>query len=273
MKIFLLLLVSFNLYAFEPTKVALVQYNADNSFLDYDKHMTDLTAYAEEAVEQGAKIIVLPEGSTYGYMDASSDKKFCRPSATQSWCVNVDGYAEIIPEGRTTLYWENFARQHQVYVVYNLPEKATGGVYYNTSGVVGPNGYIGKYSKRQLYYVDSYYAGRGSSELLLQTPYGNFGILICADINNGNFARSYKTQGAHGILFPTDWDERVPEALRDFSRAAVNHNIDYFASDVSAWDGTGFYSPSLGLNQRLRPGLAASATNQDGLVLIDIAYQ
>ena len=67
--------------AFSPGVIALVQYDGDAHFGDYDHNLRELTRLAEEAVARGAKIIVTPEGSLYGYAD--KDELWCKPGMTE----------------------------------------------------------------------------------------------------------------------------------------------------------------------------------------------
>jgi predicted amidohydrolase len=142
--------------------------------------------------------------------------------------------------------------------------------YFNTLGVAGPNGFVTKYRKRALYYIDECYADAGKESVVLRTPYGDFGLMVCMDANDyaGDYYEQYTRQGIDSILLTMDWDEdpNGPSAARSFFRGKAKANgVDIYASDASAWDGTGKY-PKSGA-ARERNGLAPVAIGVDGFSL------
>jgi predicted amidohydrolase len=254
-------------FAFEKGAIALVQYNADLHFNDYNYNMQKLTEFADQAVANGARIIVFPEGSAYGYdssrlLNLKQRQFWCKDLTVEAGCLPVDTVAEEVPNGRTANYWIEYAKKNGVYILFNLPEKNADSAYYNTTGIAGPQGYISKYRKRCLYYVDHYYADAGAEANVLQTPYGNFGLITCMDINCGYFD-DYKAKGVNAIFLVTDWDDPVPDAESSFSHCAQENQFDIYASDVSEFDGTGKYFGIGG--KRERSGLPTQAQNQDGI--------
>lgn len=259
--------LSFAAIASADHKVALVQYDSSRHFGDYEHNMSQLRAYADEAVENEASLIVFPEGAIYGY--ASDEELWCKPNqqaCAQKRCRNIDTVAEAIPAGKTSQAWITFAQEHNTYVNFNIPEKV-GSRYFNTSVVVGPHGLVGKYQKRALYYVDSCYAEAGSTETIVTLPFGKFGMMICADGNQDSYFRSYASQTADGILLQMDWDQAPDGSSRDaaifFQNAARRHKVDIFASDNSKSDGTGMYNHRR--SKRQRDGLSEPAVGEDGL--------
>jgi predicted amidohydrolase len=255
----------------EPV-IGLVQYDADQHFGEYDTNMAALTGWALEAVARDADIILLPEGSAYGYADSESGDVWCRPgmdSFEGRACHDVSDVAEIIPGGPTTVHWQGFAAEHGVYVLYSLPEVA-GGHYYNALGVVGPDGYVTKYRKRMLYFVDQAYAEPGGEYVVLETPLGDFGLMICLDgtydAPDAPYYDGYNALGVDAILISMDWDDDPygPWAARTwFVDRARRNAIDIYAADVSPWDGTGKYPRDGG--PRERDGLPPVAIGQDGV--------
>lgn len=130
--------------------IGLVQYDADAHFGDWDYNTAQLTMWAEAAIDEGATLLVFPEGSSYGY--ATDDDLWCPPGMDTyggMTCHDVSTVAEPLPGGQTTDYWADFAAEHGVAVVYHVLE-ADGPDFYNAVGVVGPDGYITKYRKRRL---------------------------------------------------------------------------------------------------------------------------
>lgn len=281
--LFITIAASSSIYAnnnYQPGSMALIQYNADLLFGEYQNNLQNLTQHALEAVQKGAKIIVFPEGSTWGY--ASEKEVWCRPGTSNNHrdllhagktCRDVTQASEQVPQGRTTIYWEKFAKLHQVTIVFHLIEKE-GQKYYNGLGVVGPSGYITKYHKRALYWVDKMYASPGMGPTVLTTPYGKFGLMICMDATyDGPLYNEYKRLGTAAIILSMDWDQTVGgpmDAKYFFPQRAKKNGVDIYAADVSFWDGTGKY-PSDG-GERERFGLADVAIGEEGFSLHNLNY-
>ncbi len=251
----------------QPFTIGLVQYDADAHFGDWDYNIASLTEWAEAAIAEGATMVVFPEGSSYGY--ASPTEVWCAPGlddyAGRS-CRDVSEVAEPLPGGPTTEYWASFAAEHDVIVVYHVPE-VDGDEFYNAIGVVDANGFVTSYRKRTLYYVDAAYASAGDSPVVLETPGGRFGLMICLDgTYDGGYYDEYAAMDVDGIVIPMDWDDdpEGPAAAIDWfrDRAAMN-DVRIWAADVSTWDGTAFYPP--GDVPRERNGLPEIAIGIDGI--------
>jgi predicted amidohydrolase len=247
--------------------IALVQYDADKNFSSYEINKRNLTTMADQAIANHADIIVFPEGSMYGYASTARDEKWCRGNSFG--CRDVNSIAEAIPGGVSTLYWQTYSQTHKVYVLFNLPEKVSDGVYANTTVVVGPTGYLGKYQKRALYITNQAYAQAGTSEFVLKTPFGNFGLLTCMDAAYPGFLEAYASK-VDSVILIMDWDDD-PEgpngALPFFERRAIESGLRIFASDQATWDGTGLYQPG---TARVRTGLSGSAIGLDGISYHDL---
>lgn len=251
-----------------PPAIGLVQYDGDGPlFGDRDANLAALTMWAEAAIAQGAKIVVLPEGSTYGY--ASDTELWCAPGLDAYMgrsCRDVSSVAEPLPGGITTDYWASFAAEHDVFVVYHVPE-VDGASYYASLGVVDASGFVTRYRKRSLYYVDEAYATPGNESVVLETPYGSFGLMICLDgTYDGPYYDAYVNAGVDGIIIAMDWDDDPdgPAAAIEWFRDRADANgVRIYASDVSTWDGTGLYLP--GDVPRERNGLPPIAIDVDGI--------
>lgn len=255
----------------ENNQIALIQYDADRNFSNYDLNQKNLTDFALAAVENKAKIIVFPEGSLYGYASTDRSHEWCLDISTAAGCLDVNLAAELIPGGRSTSYWGTFATDHQVYVLFNIPERTNAGHYYNTTVAVGPSGYIGKYSKRELYSTDKYYATAGGSEFILETPFGNFGILICLDASDPGHLENYDKK-VDAVILLMDWDDDPNGkygAKSFFERRSSESGLTIYASDMSSWDGTGKYLPGY---LRERNGLSPTAIGIDGISYHQLPY-
>ncbi len=237
-------------FASEPGKVALIQTKADSHFGDYLHNRALLTAFAKEAVSNGANIIVFSEGSSYGYQGNS--KHWCLHQGREKGesCADVSTVAEKVPGGESTSYWAQFARENKIYLLFSVPE-IEGGVYFNTVGVVGPDGYIGKYRKRFLTPTDALYAIPGNDSLVIDTPYGCFGILICRDLADIRLSQHYKQRGVTNVLMSANFFGG--SYYKDYVERA---KINVYVAESARCDATGSYCGECGVWDRggLAPG-------------------
>ena len=264
--------------SYQEGVIGLIQYDGDAAFGDYALNRARLTALALQAVQRGSKIIVMPEGSSYGYVGA--DELWCKPGmaefTTKAWtkrCRDVSAVAESVPGGSSERYWADFSRRYGVYVVFSVPEQE-GGRFYNTMGVTGPDGYVTKYRKRLLYITDKAYAIPGDGPTVLETPYGRFGLMICldADPKDGYF-REYRALNVDAVIISMDWDDDPKgeyAAAVKFQEWAKEHGLDVYASDATPWDGTARYR--MDGQRRERAGLPEDAAGIEGVSVHAFQY-
>jgi len=162
---------------------------------------------ADEAKNQGANIIILPELANSGYVFNSRREAF--------------DLSEEVPEGETTRVWEEFANKHELYLATGISELSAGRLY-NSSVLLGPEGYIGKYRKLHLWNREKLFFEPGDLGLpLFHTPVGRMAMYICYDMWFPEMTRIYTLQGADLILNITNWvssekqtdDSRLTEAV------------------------------------------------------------
>jgi predicted amidohydrolase len=128
--IFLLLtvLAQESFAASRPFKAAVVQFNPILN--ERDKNIEALASVFEEAMKNGAKLIVAPEMSTTGYHYAN--RKAIAP------------FVDTLP-GKATSVFSELTAKYDAYVVFGLPEMdEKTGLYYNAAALVGPEGFIGR---------------------------------------------------------------------------------------------------------------------------------
>lgn len=144
-----------------------------------------------QAAGQGARLIVLPELCSTGYMFASRAEAF--------------SLAEPLPEGETCRAWCDMARKLGVYLVAGIAER-DGQALYNSAVILGPEGFIGKFRKVHLWNEENLYFEPGNLGFpVFKTPIGRIGTFICYD---GWFPESYRLcalQGADIVCIPTNW--------------------------------------------------------------------
>jgi predicted amidohydrolase len=265
-----------------PGKIAVVQYQP--AFGQTETNIDRLTAYADEAARSGANLVLFPEGSILGYDNGT--EVWCRPGLSSFQtndgevreCRDVSEVAEIVPYDATTQYWRDFAIDKRIYVLFNIIE-VSDNEYYNTLVALDPQGNVTPYRKRILFETEYPYASPGDVPVLLETPFGKFGLMICIDGFETNaqdsldrgFYNGYKAAGADAILIPMNWDiydsDNEFAAQSVFADRAKRFAIDIFASD--AYDGTARYWASG--SPRDRGGLPA-AVNSEGISYHTVNY-
>lgn len=138
-----------------------------------------------EAARQGADLVCLPESVT-----------LCGTGLSY---VDV---AEPIP-GPSTEYFGQLAKEHDLYIVAGLNERAAHLVY-NTAVLIGPDGkLVGKYRKVCLPREEI--AGGvapGHEYPVFETRFGKVGIMICWDVHFPEVARELANRGAEVIALP-----------------------------------------------------------------------
>jgi predicted amidohydrolase len=141
--------------------------------------------YIERAAQQKADLVVLPETLTYFASGRSMEE-----------C------AEPIP-GPSTDYFGALAKEHDLYIVAGLIERADH-LIYNVAVLIGPDGgIVGKYRKVCLPRGEIE-AGiqPGSDYPVFDTRFGKVGMMVCYDGFFPEPARELSNRGAEVIAFP-----------------------------------------------------------------------
>lgn len=161
----------------------------------------------KEAAAGGAKIIVLPELSTCGYVFNCREEAFA--------------VAEPVPEGPTVKKWEAVAAECGVYIVAGIPER-DGDKLYNICVLVGPNGYMGRYRKLHLWDREKLWFEPGDEGTpVFDTPYGRIAMMICYDMWHQEMWRIYGAVGADIVACPTNFPciPGLPDEMPSFGPA------------------------------------------------------
>jgi predicted amidohydrolase len=201
-----------------PFKVAAVEFNPQ--LFEFEKNIPPLCAIVEEAARAGAKIIVLPETATSGYI--YKDRKQFEP------------YLDSIP-GRTTDALSVLTAKYDCYVTVGIAEidRATG-LAFNSGALVGPRGYIGKYRKVGLNPDDVKWFSPGNIGYpVFDTPYGKLAMEICYDDTYWEVARTAALKGAQIICFMSSSDR----ALAREPESVANHSTISAVQEINAWNG------------------------------------
>ena len=163
-----------------PLTVVTVCMNAEE---DKENNLQTFFSYMEEASGKGAHLIVFPEIALQ--QNPGWGPSWYKPK--QEEFDYVRNTAETIP-GNSTQELADKARELGIYVVLGMTEKsAADDNLYNSSVLLGPDGIVGKYRKRNLW--DASIGGnehlfwkRGEEAVVLDSPIGKIGLMICADM-------------------------------------------------------------------------------------------
>jgi len=169
-----------------------------------------------EAADNGANLIVLPELCNTGYMFNTREE--------------VYEVAELVPEGDTTQQWIKIAKERNVYICAGITELDDDGVRcYNSAVLVGPEGYIGTHRKLHLWCRDKLFFEPGNlGYQVFHTPIGRISMLICFDMWYFENFRILAMKGADIVCCPVNWVDIPPAELRTMGThlAMVNANTN-----------------------------------------------
>ncbi|MFC1803820.1 nitrilase-related carbon-nitrogen hydrolase [Thermoproteota archaeon] len=164
---------------------------------DTDVNIENTLSWIEKAASVGSKLIILPELCVSGYVFNTRNEAFQN--------------AEKVPGGRSIKSWEEVANQNDVYLVAGVAE-VQNSILYNTSVLIGPSGYIGKYRKLHLWFEEKLFFEQGDMGLpLFKLPFGRLAMMVCYDMWFPEVARIYASMGADIITIPTNWPKKRTE--------------------------------------------------------------
>lgn len=167
------------------------------------------------AAGEGARLIVLPELASSGYMLADREEA---QAAAQS------------QDGPTLQAWAHQARDLDVVIVGGFCELDADGQLRNSAAIIDASGLRAVYRKAHLWDRERLLFIPGDdAPPVVQTPIGRVGVLVCYDLEFPEWVRIPALAGAQVLAVPTNWPrgrwpegERAGEVLRAMSDAAVN---------------------------------------------------
>lgn len=163
-----------------PVKIACIQISP--FYRDTEENLKKAERYLLEACENGANLLVLPEIFNVGSPGASRQDAYA--------------VAESVPDGKTVSKLMEIAQTRGVYICGSMIER-DGVDLYNTSVLVGPDGFIGKFRKLHLCSHEAYYYEPGDLGIpVFHTPLGRIALLICMDTYYPETFRIAALQGA-----------------------------------------------------------------------------
>ncbi len=226
-----------------------------------DANVARTLALIEQAVTQGANLIVLPELANSGYVFENRQEAFAS--------------AEAIPSGPTTQAWAAIAARLEVHLVAGIAE-IDGTALYNASVLIGPDGFIGVFRKMHLWAAENLYFEPGDLGFpVFNTRIGRVGMAICYDAWFPETFRLAALQGAEIVCVPTNWvpiPGQAPrrEAMANILVMAAAHSNAMFiacANRVGTERGQPFIGQSLIVSYTGWP-VAGPATSDAEEILI-----
>jgi predicted amidohydrolase len=200
--------------ASESVRVACRQLAPAVGELDANRRLT--REAVREAVDAGARLIVLPELSTSGYVfESSGEARAC---------------AEPV-DGPSLEAWSEEAAHGDAIVVGGFCELGEDGQLYNSAAVVDGGGVLRVYRKVHLWDRERlvFAPGRECAPVL-ETRVGRIGVGVCYDLNFPEVARGLALAGADVVVipanqprFPRPPGERPMEITLAMATAHLNH--------------------------------------------------
>lgn len=203
-------------------KVACIQF--EPLFGQVERNVKKTLELINEAADNGATLIVLPELANTGYV-----------FNTRAECYSL---AEEVPNGPTTQEWMKVAKERELYIVAGITERE-GINTYNSAVIVGPDGWIGTHRKVTLWNEEKMFFEPGNlGNQVFNTKIGRISAMICYDMWFPEQWRNCALGGADIVCCPTNWVtfEGLPNDIKNFGvylaeAAAHSNNIFVAAAD------------------------------------------
>jgi N-carbamoylputrescine amidase len=221
-------------------------------------------AMIAEAAAAGADLVVLPELCNTGYVFETREEAF--------------SLAESVPDGPTTHAWMQAAKQHDLFVVAGITERA-GDKLYNAAVMVGPRGYVGTYRKNHLWGAEKLYFEPGDLGMpVFHAGAGRIAVAICYDIWFPETFRLAALQGADLLCVATNWvpmaeqPAHLPMMANILAMGGAHTNSMFVAAAdrVGVERGQPFLGNSLIVNPAGWPLAGPASTEREEMLIADL---
>ncbi|MGE5704204.1 MAG: carbon-nitrogen hydrolase family protein [Clostridia bacterium] len=169
-------------------KVAAAQTNPQIGNLAHNLAQT--IAFATQASQAGAKLVVFPECSLTGYcFNSEQEARAHALTVGDEWTAALTAAA----------------RQSNIYIIVGFAEQSNGELF-NSLLVAGPEGVVATYRKTHIpsLGVDNFVSAGNEPFTVIDTPVGKLGLLICYDIRFPEQARVLSLNGADMLIHSTN---------------------------------------------------------------------
>lgn len=194
---------------------AAVQYEPE--FGAVEANLAALAGLVASASAAGARLVVLPEMCTTGYVFGSREE--------------IAPWVQPVP-GPVTSFLGRLAARAKTYLVAGLAEvDPRTGFFYNTAVLLGSDGaLLGKYRKLHSFVNETRWAKDGDLGMpVFSTELGCLAMMICMDAEYFEAARLAALQGAEVLAFPTNWLGPAPS--RSWRARALENQMYVVAAD------------------------------------------
>jgi predicted amidohydrolase len=163
-----------------------------------------ILALIDEAANQGANVVVLPEMAVFGFDPVWGNDDKVREELLSR--------AEPVPGPFANQVAES-AQRHDLYVFFTMFERGPeeDPTLYNAGVFAMPSGEVVIYRKMHMYKGplsdEAFYVEPGEEFKVVETSLGKIGLQICFDITQPEAARVLTVMGAQIILHPNAWPE------------------------------------------------------------------
>ncbi|HEY3748335.1 MAG TPA: nitrilase-related carbon-nitrogen hydrolase [Pseudonocardiaceae bacterium] len=211
------------------------------------------------AAQAGARVIVLPELASSGYIFRDRDEAAL--------------LAESL-DGPTVTEWGELAADLGVVVVAGLCERGEDGAVFNSAVVLDDSGLRAAYRKAHLWDTEKLVFEAGDAPPAVVTVAGvRLGVLICYDLEFPEWVRLAALAGAQLLCVPTNWPrfprpagQRPMEVVRVQAAASVNRMFVAACDRVGAERGVDWVGGSVIVDADGWP-LAGPTPGDDELLL------
>ncbi|MDF2554207.1 MAG: ramA 1 [Microbacterium sp.] len=213
------------------------------------------------AVGEGARLVVLPELATSGYVFADRAEAV-RASVDRddpAW----DDLVSALPEGAVA--------------VVGYAERA-GDRLYNSAAVLSRQGRIGDYRKSHLWGTEALFFDTGDSAgAVFESPVGRLAVAICYDSEFPEVPRRLALAGAEILALPVNWPlvprpagERAPETIQAMAAARSSRLATVISDRRGAERGVEWTAGTAVIDE---DGWIAALPGEDGAAIADLTLR
>jgi len=225
-------------------------------FCSVEENQSKIFSFVEK--EKDFDLLVLPELANSGYVFTERSE--------------LEKIAETIPSGYFIEKLTELAKQKDGFIISGVCEKKES-VFFNSSVIVGPDGYIGKYRKIHLFDREKLFFEPGSKTFeVFEIRETKVGIMICFDWIFPESARILALKGAEIIAHPSNLVLPYSQTAM-LARSIENKVFTITANRIGTEENKGVKLAFTGQSQITSPKmeiLAQASKNQEEIEFVDI---
>ncbi len=210
----------------ETFRVATIGYaGGEPSVFGCDRDLCAFEALIRSAAGSGASVVVTPE--------------YAMPQRDAEPRVGV-GHRPSHTTAPIQSHFSGLSDELDIHLAINLETEDAGGATFNSLLVFDPRGVLSaRHDKMELFEGERQTLQPGESVTTLETPYGRFGLLICADLYTEPSTHHMLIDERHValVLFSAAWT--VPVATHWQAAFAHDWGVYFVAANASAGSGRG----------------------------------